>query len=55
MCTNWYVKLMNKQSRKDVIGSKQYFKVKFPRKKIYIYMYIYIYNKNKSKSKLVVQ
>ena len=54
MCTNWYVKLMNKQSRKDVIGSKQYFKVKLPRKK-YIYICIYIYNKNKSKSKLVVQ
>ena len=38
---------MNKQLRKDVIGSKQCFKLKFPRKNVY--------NKNKSKSKLVVE
>ena len=38
---------MNKQLRKDVIGSKQCFKLKFPKKNVY--------NKNKSKSKLVVE
>ena len=57
MFTNQNVKFMKKQSRKDVIGSKQCFKLKFPRKKyIYIIKIKYlINNKDKSKSKLVVK
>ena len=38
MFTNWNVKQMNKQSRKDVIGSKQGFTLKFPGKKSYIFI-----------------
>ena len=37
---------MNNQLQKEVIASKQFFKLNFPEKK---------YNKNKSKSKLVVK
>ena len=53
MFTKQNVKLMNKQTRKDVIGSKQCFKLKFPWEKIYNENKIY--NKIKSKSKLVVK